>query len=449
MTVNRRDVIFGTGGALGGVAALSSKAAATPVIPQFSASIDLIRVGLKPSEGKDQTSAFQSAVNEAAKQKLRLSLPGGTFNVGRVDLPDGIFIEGVKGATIIKFIGGAGFISAKDASSIALNGLSFDGNSEAIRDGEALLQFNGVKQLTIRDCEIRDGLLNGIGLQNCDGHILNCHITGCGGAGVFALDSKQFEISHNTISDCGNNGILVWRTEKGYDGTIVANNHISKISAKAGGTGQNGNGINVFRAGNVCVSGNVISDCEFSAVRNNAGDNVQILHNNCTGIGEVALYSEFGFEGAIVSNNLVDGAHVGISITNFNEGGRLATVTGNLIRNLSKRDGKAALGIAVEADSLVSGNVVENVPGLGISIGYGKYMRQVTANNNLVRDAKIGIGVSSHNEAGYAFISSNMIIGAKDGGIRAMDLDKPMGPDLSKASPEAFLNLAIFGNVSL
>ena len=39
----------------------------------------------------------------------------------------------------------------------------------------------------------------------------------------------------------------------------------------------------------------------------------------------------------MIANNLVDKAATGVSVTNFNEGGRLAVVQGNLIRNLFLR----------------------------------------------------------------------------------------------------------------
>ena len=90
----------------------------------------------------------------------------------------------------------------------------------------------------------------------------------------------------------------------------------------------------MFRAGNVLVSGNRITDCAYSAIRGNAASNIQMIANSCARIGEVALYAEFGFEGALIANNLVDGAASGIAVTNFNEGGRLAVVQGNIIRNL-------------------------------------------------------------------------------------------------------------------
>ena len=54
--------------------------------------------------------------------------------------------------------------------------------------------------------------------------------------------------------------------------------------------------------------------------------------------GEVALYSEFAFEGAIIAQNVVDGAETGVSVANFMQGGRLAVVQGNIFRNLQPRN---------------------------------------------------------------------------------------------------------------
>ena len=136
------------------------------------------------------------------------------------------------------------------------------------------------------------------------------------------------------MRDAGNNGIQVWRSPKGDDGTLVIDNRIEDVAAKRGGSGQYGNAINVFRADNVVVRGNRIRRAAFSAVRGNAASNIQIIGNSVTDVGEVAIYAEFGFEGAVIANNTVDGAAIGISVTNFNEGGRLAVVQGNIIRNL-------------------------------------------------------------------------------------------------------------------
>jgi uncharacterized secreted repeat protein (TIGR03808 family) len=208
----------------------------------------------------------------------------------------------------------------------------------------------------------------------------------------------------------------------------------------------------VFRSGGVLVSGNRISDCAYSAVRGNAASDMQIIANSCARLGEVALYAEFGFQGALIANNLVDRAATGISVTNFNDGGRLAIVQGNLLRNLFRREqepeDKRGNGIAVEADTAVNGNVIENAPAAGIVIGWGAYMRQVTATGNLLRKVRVGILMSSDpTAAGGCLLANNMIAQAGDGGIRAMDgAGEPVGPDLARTQ-SGDARLSVSGNM--
>jgi uncharacterized secreted repeat protein (TIGR03808 family) len=121
-----------------------------------------------------------------------------------------------------------------------------------------------------------------------------------------------------------------------------------------------------------------------------------------------------------------------------------------LIRNLFlRKDAEIrGIGIAVEADTVVSGNVIEGSPAFGIMIGWGPYLRDVNVTDNLIRNAHIGIGVSTDPAAGAALITGNLISGAKDGAIRAMSGATPVGPDLVKESPEAYRNLAVHANIA-
>jgi uncharacterized secreted repeat protein (TIGR03808 family) len=152
-----------------------------------------------------------------------------------------------------------------------------------------------------------------------------------------------------------------------------------------------------------------------SAIRGNSASNIQIIGNTVHQAGEVALYSEFGFEGAIIAHNMVDGAQTGISVANFNEGGRLAVVQGNILRNLKPKDPDPppgdlwGVGIYVEADTAVSANVVENARDAGIAIGWGSFLRDVAVTGNVVRQAPIGIAVSVVPGAGSALISANVV----------------------------------------
>jgi uncharacterized secreted repeat protein (TIGR03808 family) len=175
---------------------------------------------------------------------------------------------------------------------------------------------------------------------------------------------------------------------------------------------------------------------------------VQMTGNNCSGLGEVALYSEFSMDGAVISSNMVDDAATGISITNFNEGGRLAVCQGNMVRNLRLYDhpvDKRGTGISVEADTVVSSNVIEAAPTAGIWIGWGKYQRNVSATGNVIRDCGIGIAAQVAAGAGDALIANNLISGAKRGAILGMDHDTVTTKDLAGGA-DAPKTLSVSGN---
>ena len=127
-------------------------------------------------------------------------------------------------------------------------------------------------------------------------------------------------------------------------------------------------------------------------------------------------------------------------MTNFNEGGRLAVIQGNLIRNLFRRENepvdKRGDGIAVEADAAITGNTIENAPTCGILVGWGRHMRDVNVTGNVIRMARVGIGVTGDAEAGKVMIASNLISGSRDGAIRALKFAEPYGPDLATSRTE-------------
>jgi uncharacterized secreted repeat protein (TIGR03808 family) len=264
------------------------------------------------------------------------------------------------------------------------------------------------------------------------------------------MDARGLEIVANSVEECADNGILVWRSAAGEDGTLVAHNRIARIAAASGGNGQNGNGVNVFRATRVRVSGNDISACAYSAVRGNAASDIQIVGNTAADIGEVALYAEFGFEGALIAQNVVDGAAAGISVTNFSEGGRLAVIQGNLVRNLRRREAepvdKRGEGISVEADAAVTGNTIEAAPTAGIVIGWGPHMRNVNATGNVIRKAGVGVLVTDDDRAGSCLVANNLIAEARDGAVRLMDHGRAIGDDLA-VRPPLSRRIVVSGNV--
>lgn len=447
MPIDRRQILLGGAGA-SALAAGPAFGAERPAPGTYLSAADF---GAVPDTAADQTSRLQLAMDAAAQARTPLWIPAGRYRTATLSLKAGTAIAGGHGSAVLVQAGNGPLVTCQGGEGIRLEGITFDGARSPLADNGALLIFDKAERLLLRDCRILDSGGDGLSLRSCSGAVLQNEIAGAARAGLHSIDAGGIEISQNHVHDCRDNGILVWRTEAGEDGTIVANNRVENIGAASGGSGQNGNGINLYRAGSVLVSGNRIADCAFSAIRANSSSNCQIVSNSCSRLGEVAIYAEFAFEGALVASNLVDDAALGISITNFNEGGRLAVVQGNLVRNLKLRQtGEArGIGIAVEADSLVAGNVVEGAPTAGIVAGWGIHLRDVTITANVVRQCRVGIGVSVVNGAGYALITDNMISQTPDGGIRAMDHAKLLGRDLAKQSSESFRNIAVFGNVSL
>ncbi len=411
-----------------------------------------VNARLVPDSALDQGSALQAAIDAAAAKGETLSLPAGRFRTGPLQLRSGARILGAGGGTTLEYTGGGSFITAENAEGIVIEGIALDGAYLPL-DAAGLISFRNVRGVRFSQLRVTRSPANGIALETASGSISDCTINNAMQAAIRSMDSAGLEVSHNDIADCGNAGIQIWRSEAGEDGSIVSGNRIVRIRADGGGSGQNGNGVSLFRAGSVLVSGNRITDCAFTAVRGNASWDVQIVGNSCARLGEVAIYAEFGFEGALIANNIVDTAATGITVTNFNEGGRLAVVQGNLVRNLFRREhepvDKRGHGITVEADASVTGNVIEKAPTAGIVIGWGPYMREVVATGNLVRASKVGILVSSDPEAGACLIANNMISGATAGAIRAMDGNgDPTGADLAHGESGSKL-LALAGNLAV
>jgi uncharacterized secreted repeat protein (TIGR03808 family) len=208
--------------------------------------------------------------------------------------------------------------------------------------------------------------------------------------------------------------------------------------------------VSIYRADEVIVADNRISDCAFSAVRINTGKNCQIRGNVCIGSGEVAIFSEFAFSGSVIADNIIDGAAQGISITNLDQGGHLATCSGNIVRNIAPRSANnpdtQPVGIYAEADTVVSGNTVDTVPGAGIVAGFGPYVRNLVVADNLVTNAMIGIAVSvvQQQSPGPVRVSGNLVSGAQQG-IVGMEWDKVVSQDLTKEAGR-YPNVTVDGN---
>ena len=449
MDISRRYLI---GASAAGALAMSMRAARAA---QLTSTLgrDATQYGVHPGSPDDQTKLLQRAIDEAARAQMPLALPPGVYRTGMLRLQNGTQLVGARGATRLVFNGGASMLSGEGANSVGLLNITFDGGGIALPTRRGLVHCLGGRDIRITDCEISGSGGNGIWLENVSGDVSGNIITRSAATAIVSFDAQGLQVARNIIQGTNDNGIEIIRTTIGDDGTLVADNRIEDIKAGPGGSGQYGNAINAFRAGNVIVRGNRIRNCDYSAVRGNSASNIQITGNSVSDVREVALYSEFSFEGAVIANNTVDGAALGISVCNFNEGGRLAVVQGNIIRNLLPKrpigtapDDDAGIGIYVEADTTVSGNVIENAPSFGIVAGWGKYLRDVVISGNVIRNAFVGVGVSVTPGAGTARVNNNVISEAPRGAVVGLDHARPITADLSAEGAPRFAQVMVGTN---
>ncbi|HWF96217.1 MAG TPA: TIGR03808 family TAT-translocated repetitive protein [Xanthobacteraceae bacterium] len=460
MDIDRRHLLrLGAVAASAAIGASPTGASALPALAAPSASpigalgLDAAHFGLHPGSPDDQSRALQGAIDAAARARAPLAIAPGLYRAGNLQLPAGAQVCGVRGATQISLTQGHSLLAAAGADHVTLSGLVLDGGKRPLGDAHGLINLENCHAVRIVDCELLSSGGHGIRFVAVDGEVSGTTLTDTADVAILSYNAAGLLLARNTIIGAGNNGIQIIRWETGDDGTIVADNRIENVANRSGGSGQYGNAINAFRAGNVIVRSNRIRHCAFSAVRGNAAANIQIDGNSISDAGEVALYAEFGFEGAIIANNSVEGAAIGVSVTNFNDGGRLAVVQGNIIRNLKPQrpagtdpGDSAGIGISVEADTAVAGNVIENAPLAGIMLGWGRYLRDVAATGNVVRKADIGIAVSVAPGSASTLVADNVITDSARGAIVGMAGAKAVTADLAQGGAEIYPHLSISGN---
>lgn len=104
-------------------------------------------------------------------------------------------------------------------------------------------------------------------------------------------------------------------------------------------------------------------------------------------------------------------------------------------------------GAVIDGPAVVTNNIVSGAPKVGLMLGGKRATGQIMAAHNFISGCSVGFGVAAEGD-GYYMLALNLVNGAKDGAIRAFDKGKPIGPDLARASAEAFRHLGMFGNVA-
>ena len=416
--------------------------------------LDATHEGLVPGALDDQSALLSEAMAKAELAGQALFLPPGRYAIAELELPNRTHLLGVPGETQLAFRGGSYMLRARNVARLRMDGVTIDGLGLPLGDGvPGLLDADVIEDLVITDCAIYGSSAAAASLRACAGRVERSRISGARTVGLDLMQSRGMAVVDNVVADCGDTGIFVGRDEEGPDDTIVRGNRVSGIRAASGGTGQYGNGINLAKANGVIVADNRLDDCAFSAIRCFSSDNIQVTGNVATRSGEVAIYVEFAYEGAIVADNLIDDAAYGISFANLmTYGGRLAVCSGNLIRNISGvprlprgDDPLLGAGIGAEADIAITGNVVDSAQ-MGLELGWGEYLRNVAATGNVIRGCPVGVGVTVVEGSGPALISNNLIAGAEKGAILGMRWADVATDDLAERGATEFPHLTIEGN---
>jgi uncharacterized secreted repeat protein (TIGR03808 family) len=391
----------------------------------------------------DQTATLQAQINaaQAPGGTGTLTLTTGTYDVTGLTASASypLIISGVPGRTILRSLNGNTRIlyiapSPQTATStvpnVVVSGIVFDGNSAATPNTPSfentyLLHAAQCMDILVEKCVFKGTRTSGAGFDACTGRVVGNQFFNIGqiaiktgrfsGAyqqatvGSQALTLNGMEISGNHIHEVYNGGIYVshWVSSNEEDSTIISNNHVEGVLSGSG-NGPYGNGIYVLGSNNVVVANNRVSNCVYGGIRVTSSKFCQVTGNIVSRIADAAIFVEFTFDSAVVSNNVVEDVNIGIQLTGGGGSmGSTGVCSNNIVRNVSRVatnpqvSNFIGIGVVAMATNCV-GNVVEGVaanshgPGVGIlmmdwSSGTTSHHHQVEA--NMVKGAGCGIGL--------------------------------------------------------
>jgi uncharacterized secreted repeat protein (TIGR03808 family) len=413
---------------------LYTKTSDTAVVLQTASS--------SPGAGWASVADVQTAFNQARSAGLPLFILPGVYPTTEITVNSSngngqtLWAYATPGTVTLQLTSGNNLLNINGIYNCRIENISFNGNHVTFSNlsaSSALITLNGAKFTQIINCQIFNSVACGIYASNYSSNVIrDCVIFNCS-YGVWTLDSFS-QITSNTVQTCSNNGIMIWTSNVAGNNSIISSNLVTSINSGSG-TGQNGNGISIYKALAVNVIGNSISGCQYSAIRINGGGDAVVLGNNCYGSRETAIFLEAptagtNLTGGVVCANMVDTAGNGISVANSGQGGqgtaRSVAITGNRVSGIVHQTindpgyiptVSIAFGISVEKACVVSGNLIDAAAGVGINVGHNVASGDVNANGNLVLNAPLGIGYSAQTGAGNIVISSNEIQGATSGAI--------------------------------
>lgn len=407
---------------------------------------------LAATTGWTAFTSLQTVFDLARTQGLPVFLQPGVYTNGPLTvLPSNgsgkpLTVEAVPGTATIYFSGGGTGMRVEDMSYVRFRGVRFDGANRPLPDyaflRPAYIALKNTNDVTFEDCQIINSTGIGVYVTGGNARIVGSYVA-THSVGVFSEDALVY-VHRNNITMISNNAVVIWRNTITGDSSEIVGNTINGVETAAGGTGENGNGVVVFRAVGVTIRDNRIFSTKFSAIRCNGGGRHIIDANYIWNIREVAIYVEapgpgIDLTGVVISNNHLDTVGTGISVANqglYSDGiARSVVIDGNRISNARIQQitdpgyspqAAGGNGITAETDCTISGNIVDGVDVGGIQIGVNNATRDIVVAGNLVRSCQRGIGVSINaiqGGAGEVVVSGNIVRAASNGAIVPIQFD--------------------------
>ncbi|MBV7503645.1 right-handed parallel beta-helix repeat-containing protein [Bacillus sp. sid0103] len=367
----------------------------------------------------NDSAAIQNIIDSLSNKGMRLYFPLGTYLIGnQLNLVSKLHLIGAKGA-VFKLGTTSGMVDITSRSDIVFENIIFDGNNLALTI--ELLGFFTSNNIVLDKCTFRNVKHHAIVSYETSLLMRDCVLTDITKEAIRLDSTKPATIERTTITNATNAGIEVANGGSvKYVSNIFRHNVISNITS-TGGTGENGNGIVVDKVNGALITHNVISQTARSGIRlNNSGDTV-VSSNRVNNAGDWAIYAEFGGNNVVISDNLILDSNGGISCTNSNVGGKVMTVSGNILRNITDT------AIDIEDSTVVTCNNIDGAV-WGIRMGWGAYGKKLIVTSNIIADTrtipllKVGIVVNKNVLNTDFIIAQNIIRNFINYGICGADL---------------------------
>ncbi len=401
---------------------------------------------LAATTGWTAFTSLQTVFDLARTQGLPVFLQPGVYANGPLTVLSSngsgkpLQVEAVPGTATIRFTGGGTPLRIEGVTPVKFEGVKFDGQNIALPDyftsRPAFIAIKSTTDVYFEDCQIVNSPGIAIYAYQAQTRIQGCYV-GSHSIGLFSDDSRVF-VRRNSFAALTNNGVVIWRNTIGGDSSEIVGNTINGVDTVSGGTGQNGNGVLVFQASGVTIADNRIFNTKYSGVRCNGGGQAVIEGNSIWNARETGVFIEapgagIDLHGAIVSNNHIDTTATGVAVANsglYSDGlAHSVVIEGNRISNLSLTTISdpgyyppqvGGVGVTVETDCVVSGNLIDQAQAIGIQVGTNNATKDICVTGNLVRSSVIGIGVSYlaiGGSVGEVVVSGNIVRGATNGAI--------------------------------